>query len=305
MNLQELQEKLAGREALEEELELLHQKGNELNERLRREKLNLEYEQSDVEALESNTLKSFFYTAIGKKEERLMKEEDEAEEAKEQYEGTLKELEQVNARIKRIEIELRNLKWAERDYKKLVEDLSARVKELAPKMTNVDAIALESIQKELAEQNRNQAYYTELIEEGEKLIFYIQLVRDSLQEMLDEDRMGTVFGEYAAEKEAKERRKLVEMQAQRLKDCLAKGVQFTNDYSIDMQSIDNMISRTIIACNDNNNTSAYLMLPDAPDLVLNLQGMLNELKQKIERSGHFQSELESRLSELIEKYQTT
>ena len=79
MNLRELQEKLASREALEAELVSLNQQASELNARLTREKLNLEYEQSDVASLEGNTLKSLFYTVIGKKEERLMKEEDEAE----------------------------------------------------------------------------------------------------------------------------------------------------------------------------------------------------------------------------------
>ena len=59
LNLREFQEKLSNREALETELNDLHQKANELCARLRCEKLNLEYEQSDVETLEENTLKSF------------------------------------------------------------------------------------------------------------------------------------------------------------------------------------------------------------------------------------------------------
>ena len=89
MDFHELQQRIWSREALESELDRLHQKADELSARLRREKVNLEYEQSDVKALEENTLKALFLTAIGKKEERLMKEEDEAEEALRQKEAKI------------------------------------------------------------------------------------------------------------------------------------------------------------------------------------------------------------------------
>lgn len=304
MELRELQDQLSGRVALEAELEALNQQKNALQDRMKREKVNLEYEQSDVEALEGNTLKAVFYSVIGQKEVRLAKEEDEAEAAKRKYEGTCSELEAVNARIKRVEFELRELKRIEQDYKRRVGDLLVAAKEMEPRMSPADAIALEAIQKELVKQKRNRDYYTEIIEEGEKLKFYIQLVKDALWEVIDEDRAGTAFGEYAAEKEAQERRELVAVQAQRLQACIAKGVNFINDYSFDMKSIDNMITGVVIACNGHSDGPVvYDRLSNVPDLGLNLQGMLHELERKIERSKRFQSELEGRLSDLIQKYQ--
>ena len=302
MELHELREQIAGREALERELESLHQKGNELNERLRREQLNLEYEQSDVEALESNTLKSLFYTAIGKKEELLMKEEDEAAEAKEQYEGTLKELEQVNARIKRIEIELRNLKWAERDYKKLVEDLSARVKELAPKMTDVDAIALEQVQRELAEQAQKQALYAQVTEEGEELKSCIAWVREALREAEEARQMeksrqafaGIRTGYSGAEyedrmREAQERQQAVVVQAQRIQAIVNEGLNGGRG------------KPTV-----HNGTLPQDRLERLSiNVAGNIGAILTEVEERTQNSKRYQAELESRLLELIEKYQTT
>ena len=304
LNLHELQEAIAGKMALEAELESLNQTANELHARLRCEKLHLEYEQSDVETLEGNTLKAVFYTVIGQKETRLAKEEDEAEEAKQQYERTLGELEQVNARIKRIELDLQKLKRLEQDYTRGVEKLLATVGEIEPCMSQSDALALKGIRNELTSQKQKQEYYTELMEESKKLLFCIQLVQDSLQDMIDEDRAGTVFGEYAARREAEERRGDVARQAQRLKNCFDRGVNFVNDYSLDIKSIDSMITRVAVACNDHSDgPNVYDRLSGVPDLALNLHGMLHELERKIERSKRFQSELEGRLSNLIEKYQ--
>ena len=302
MNLQELQEKLAGREALEAELESLHQKASELNERLRLEKLNLEYEQSDVEALESNTLKSFFYTAIGKKEERLMKEEDEAEEAKEQYEGTLKELEQVNASIKRIEIELRNLKWAERDYNNLVKDLSARIAQIKPRLSDIDAIALENVQKELAEQAQKQLLYAQITEEGKELQTRIAWVREALREAEEARQMeksrqalaGIRTGYSGAEyeeriREAQERKQAVVIQAQRIQAIVSEGLNGGRG------------TPTV-----RNGTLPQDRLERLSiNVAGNIGAILTEIEERTQNSKRYQSELESRLSELIEKYQTT
>ena len=60
----------------------------------------------------------------------------------------------------------------------------------------------------------------------------------------------------------------------------------------------------MIACNGHSDGPVvYDRLSKVPDLGLNLQGMLHELERKIERSKRFQSELEGRLSDLIQKYQ--
>ena len=302
--MRELQEKLASREALETELESLYQQASELNERLKREKLNLEYEQSDVESLEGNTVKSLFYTVIGKKEERLTKEEDEADEAKRQYEGTVAELDKVNARIKRVEIDLRNLKWAERDYQNQVKELSARIEEIKTRMTDADAVTFSALRDELDSQKQNQALYAEITEEGKALLQCITLMYDALREMTHEARRGTLMNYSVAREQAEENKKLVYLRAEAFRKYLDRGIRFENDYCIDPTSIDSEIQRARIYTY-NTAPNADRFVPDVPDLSLNLHGILNEIEKKAERSKQYQAELELKLSELLEKYQTT
>ena len=295
MNLRELQEKLASREALEAELASLNQQANELSGRLHREKVNLEYEQSDVEALEGNTLKSLFYTVIGKKEERLMKEEDEAEEAKRQYEGTVAELDKVNARIKRVEIDLQNLKWAERNYQNQVKDLSARIEEIKTRMTDADARDFELIQRELAEQTKKQALYAQITEACEELQKRIAWVAEAQREVEEErektsarNALSGVHVSYSRaeeerRREAKERQTLVAIQAKRIGALIDP---------------------------ENDSTTANGTLPKDKlarlgiNVVGNISDILEEVKQRLQVSKRHQAELELKLSELLQKYQT-
>ena len=295
MNLRELQEKLASREALEAELASLNQQANELSGRLHREKVNLEYEQSDVEALEGNTLKSLFYTVIGKKEERLMKEEDEAEDAKRQYEGTVAELDKVNARIKRVEIDLQNLKWAERNYQNQVKDLSARIEEIKTRMTDADARDFELIQRELAEQTKKQALYAQITEACEELQKRIAWVAEAQREVEEErektsarNALSGVHVSYSRaeeerRREAKERQTLVAIQAKRIGALIDP---------------------------ENDSTTANGTLPKDKlarlgiNVVGNISDILEEVKQRLQVSKRHQAELELKLSELLQKYQT-
>lgn len=300
LNLHELQEALAGRTALEAELESLNQTANELHARLRREKLHLEYEQSDVEALEGNTLKSVFYSVIGKKEERLMKEEDEAAEAKQQYEKTLGELERVNARIKRIEFELRDLKRVERDYEAHVRELSARIQALEPLLSDADTLALKSIRKELAELAQRQSYYAQITEEGKELQTRITWVEEAMREAEEARQMargrqalaGIHTGYKGAEseermQEARERRQAVAVQAKRIQAILNESLNVGRD-----------------AQTARNGTLPRDRLERlSVNVVDNIGAILTEIEERMQNSKRFQAELEGRLSDLIQKYQ--
>jgi len=312
LDLQTLQDKLASRKKLREELEKLTLKRTQLEMRLKQEKTNLDYENSDVEALEGNTLKAFFYSAIGKKEERLMKEEDEATAAKAKYEATRSELEEVNDRIEQIETDLQKLKYLERDYQNLVKEQSKQAETVKARMSLEDAIALETIQNELAAVENRRAYYHEIIEEGKKLrdalvpLFQaLQEMREADQSLLNEGSFLEDFREYAAWKEAKAQRKPIEEQAARLNACLAKGVRLSNDYVFDMQSIENMIQEEWIRCIDNpHKRPPSHFLPDTPNMPLNLTALLDEMERKLLRSKQHQTQLELRRAELMQKYQT-
>ena len=305
MDLKELREQLDTTAALEAELEELEKRRLDLQRQTELDRTNLEYEMSDVRALEDKTLKSVFYTVIGKKEERLEKEENEAEQAQRKYEDTVAELARVEAEIKKISGRLQKLKTLRGSYKRLCEDLPGRLREIEPLLSAEDAVMLEVTQKEILLQKKQQEYYTELTEECKKLSFSVGLVQESLRDMIDEDRWGTVIGEYAARRDAEKNRDLVKLQLQRLADCLQKGIKLENDYCLDIRSINNLIVRTVLFCSDGGGSPlAFERLSHIPDLGLNLQGLLQELECKLERSERFVEDLEERLADLVTKYQS-
>jgi hypothetical protein len=166
----DFQDRRLRREALEKELEQLLSRQSELSLRVKQEKTNLDYERSDVEALEGGTFKSFFYSAIGKKEEKRMQEEDEVDEAERIYEATQKELQALGEEIRRVERAIKELDRADRDYQTLVEAIPARLDAARPRFSERDALDAEVICKELEEQEARQALYGEIIEEGKKLV---------------------------------------------------------------------------------------------------------------------------------------
>ena len=303
MDLREFQEKRSSRDALKKERELLLERQGELCERIKQEKTNLDYERSDIEALEGKTLKSFFYSAIGKKEEKLMKEADELDEAERKYEASQKELKQVNEEIRRVELALQRLQRAEREYQRLAKSLPARLEAVKPLLSGADALDAEVIYRELQEQQDRQTLYGEIIEEGEKLISCISSVDEALSDMLHEANYGTFVGELEARKEAEEREKLVQIQEKRLQACLAKGVRFSNSYSIDIKNVEDRIKRAILASSGNRTPIADDRLSETPDIALNVQGILDETRKKIERSREHQVNLEARLTDLLKKYE--
>ena len=96
-----------------------------------------------------------------------------------------------------------------------------------------------------------------------------------------------------------------DMQLQRLADCLQKGIKLENDYCLDIGSINNLIVRTVLFCSEGGGSPlAFERLSHVPDLGLNLQGLMQELECKLERSERFVGDLEERLADLVTKYQS-
>ena len=87
----ELRKKLAGRDNLYKTIRTLSLKKKEIEERLKPLEETKNKEHSDVEKLERGGIKSFFYSLIGQRVERLNKEKDEAYEADKRYEAVYKE----------------------------------------------------------------------------------------------------------------------------------------------------------------------------------------------------------------------
>lgn len=290
MEIKELQGNPGTRRSLEAELECLHQTANELHARIRQEQLHLEYEQADVQELETPSVKTFFYTVLGKKEERLQKEQDEAEEAKRQYEATVGELERVNARIKRVEFELRTCKQAEAEQNKRVREILAKLQALGSKLSDVDALTFSALQKEYAGLEKRRSYYAQIQEAGNELRKRHEWTEQAERELREErykSRYGTTLAEYELWDEIRDRKGVVAIQERRIGELLQALVQET-------------------AANTSGGTLPKDRLTVLGNNVAdNLSGILAEVDERDQNARLCQANLERRLSELLQKYQNS
>lgn len=110
----QLQELYAQREALAQQAEALE------SAMLR--------EQADVDRLEGGSLASFFYNVVGKRDERLNKEREEAYAARVKYDAAAQELSGVEEDIRRREARAAQLSDAERRYDELLREKGRAIK---------------------------------------------------------------------------------------------------------------------------------------------------------------------------------
>lgn len=113
-----------------------------LEDNVRILKIKKEYEQEDVDRLEGRSLTAFFYTVVGKKDEKLDKERQEALAAAMKYDTAARELEYVQREIRRCEDELKTLSEQEETYEKLLKEKASLIKS-AEKAESVEIIGLE------------------------------------------------------------------------------------------------------------------------------------------------------------------
>lgn len=126
--LQALQEKIARFRQLSAMLKELHSQRDTLAGRVRElEAIKLD-EQADVERLEGRSLAAFYYNVIGKIDERLNKERQEAYAARVKYDAAARELEAIDGDIQRCESELSGLRGCEREYEATLREKANAVK---------------------------------------------------------------------------------------------------------------------------------------------------------------------------------
>ena len=85
-------------------------------------------EQADVERLEGRSLAAFFYHVIGKMDQQMDKERQQAYAAKVKYDAAVKELEAVEHELQKSEEELAGLQGCEKKYASVLEEKAAAVK---------------------------------------------------------------------------------------------------------------------------------------------------------------------------------
>ena len=108
-----LKEKVLRKAHLEKMLEELNAQCGELEDKVYRYGLTKAREQKEADRLEGRSLAAFVYAVIGKKEEKLEKEQREAKEAAVRYDAAVRELEAVKSDIEKYSSELASLKDCE------------------------------------------------------------------------------------------------------------------------------------------------------------------------------------------------
>ena len=104
--LQKLQEQIARKRQLEAQVSELRTQRSTLSTRVRELEAIKMQEQADVDKLEGRSLAAFFYNVIGKMDEQLNKEREEAYAARVKYDAAARELTAVEDELARYEAEL-------------------------------------------------------------------------------------------------------------------------------------------------------------------------------------------------------
>ena len=126
--LQQLQAQMARSKQLEAMVKELRSQRDLLVAQVRElESIKLE-EQADVDRLEGRSLSAFFYNVIGKMDEQLDKERQEAYAARVKYDAAARELEGVEADLRRYESELSALRGCEHRYDEVLKEKADAIK---------------------------------------------------------------------------------------------------------------------------------------------------------------------------------
>lgn len=126
--LQQLQAQMARSKQLEAMVKELRSQRDSLAAQVRElESIKLE-EQADVDRLEGRSLAAFFYNVIGKMDEQLDKERQEAYAARVKYDAAARELAGVEADLRRYESELSALRGCERRYDAVLKEKADAIK---------------------------------------------------------------------------------------------------------------------------------------------------------------------------------
>lgn len=155
--LRQLQAQCARKKKLEATAAELRTQRDTYTVRARELEQNFQAEQEDVERLEGRSLSAFFYHVIGKKEEKLTQEKQEAYAARVKYDAVARELSGIEEDLRRCESELDGLQDCERRYADLLQAKTKAVKAVgggtAEQILKLETRAayLESQERELEE----------------------------------------------------------------------------------------------------------------------------------------------------------
>ena len=119
--LQELQQKISTKKALEAKLNELHHQRRQFDREVISLREFFRQEQEDVERLEGRSLSNYYYQVIGKLDSKLDKERQEAYAARVKLDAAERELAGIETDIQEIQEKLSEIRVAEACYKEELE----------------------------------------------------------------------------------------------------------------------------------------------------------------------------------------
>ncbi|MBQ7094234.1 MAG: hypothetical protein IJN84_06950 [Clostridia bacterium] len=120
--LVELFEKIQRKNHLEDVLKELRENIAQLEPEVRKLMTQMYIEQEDVDKIEGNGLKSFFYSLTGRKHDIIDKERQEAYDAKKKYDAANFQLETMKNDLKRYIDEYNEVRYLEPEYEKAIKE---------------------------------------------------------------------------------------------------------------------------------------------------------------------------------------
>ena len=126
--LKELQQQAAMKNRLETILKELKTQQEELQARVDELAVIKEKEQLDVDRLERRSLTNYFYQVVGKLDERLTEEKQEAYQAAVKYDAAYSELQAVEADIRTKELEYGRVRRSNERYQEVLKEKQEAVK---------------------------------------------------------------------------------------------------------------------------------------------------------------------------------
>lgn len=175
-NLRELQEKVELYRALERRRNSLSGQKDTLSAEEIRLAAAREKEDADVEKWENGSLVAFFYGVVGKREERIEKEKQEAYEAAVKHDAVKAELAAVESDLMKVKAELLRLEGCEWEYKKAIDEKAAA---LAAAGKDNGILELEKEQAKIKEQYRE---IREALDAGDTALTQLKEVQKFLNE---------------------------------------------------------------------------------------------------------------------------
>lgn len=127
-NLQQLRQKVAQKKPLEAKLKELQNQRREYDRKVIELRVAYRDEQADVDNLEGRSLANYFFQVIGKLDDKLDKERQEAYVAKVKLDAAERELAGIEQDIQDIQSQLAETRIAEQQYAALLEKKRAELK---------------------------------------------------------------------------------------------------------------------------------------------------------------------------------